>query len=67
MSFYDLDASSKKARAEQLVEKDPEGAKQLEKVSKHSPGPVKDEELLARSLEYPSKFHAEGGLNDALF
>ena len=67
MSFYDLDASSKKARAEQLVEKDPEGAKQLEKVSKHSPSPVKDEELLARSLEYPSKFHAEGGLNDALF
>ncbi len=67
MSFYDLDASSKKTRAEQLVEKDTDGTKQLENVSKHSPGPVHDEELLARSLEYPSKFDAQGGLNDALF
>ncbi|MBK9441331.1 MAG: hypothetical protein IPN53_08445 [Comamonadaceae bacterium] len=67
MSFYDLDASSKKTRTEQLVEKDADGTKQFEKVSKHSPGPVKDEELLARSLEYPSKFHAQGGLNDSLF
>ena len=67
MSFYDLDVSSKKSRAEQLVENDTDGAKQWEKVSMHSPGPVKDEELLARSLEYPSKFYAEGGLNDALF
>lgn len=67
MSFYDLDTSSTKTRAEQLVEKDADGGKQLEKVSKHSPGPVKDEELLARSLDYPSKFHAQGGLNDALF
>ena len=67
MSFYDLDASSKETRTEQLVKKDTDGTKQLEKVSKHSPGPVKDEELLARSLEYPSKFHAQGGLNDSLF
>lgn len=67
MSFYDQDASSKKTRAEQLVEKDADGTKQLEKVSKHSPGPVQDEELLARSLEYPSKFHAQSGLNDAFF
>ena len=67
MSFYDLDASSKKSRAEQLVEKDKNGAMQRAKVSKHSPGPVEDGELLARSLEYPSKFDAQGGLNDALF
>jgi hypothetical protein len=67
MSFYDLDTSSMKSRAEQLVEKDGDGAKQWEKVSRHAPSYVKDEELLARSLEYPSKFQAEGGLNDALF
>lgn len=67
MIFYDFDTSSKKTRTEQLVEKDADGGKQLERVSMHSPGPVKDEELLARSLEYPSKFHAQGGLNDALF
>ena len=67
MSFYDLDASSKKSRAEQLVAKDKDGVKQRKKLSKHSPGPVEDGELLARSLEYPSKFHAQGGLNDALF
>ena len=67
MSFYDLDASSNKSRAEQLVEKDKDGSKQREMVSKHSPGPVEDGELLARSLDYPSKFHAQGGLNDTLF
>jgi hypothetical protein len=67
MSFHDFDATSAKTRAEQLVEKDPDGSKQLEKVSEHSPGPVKDDELLARSLEFPNKFTAEGGLNEELF
>ncbi len=37
------------------------------KVSEHSPGPVADHELLARSLDYPNKFSDQGGLNDALF
>jgi hypothetical protein len=67
MSFYNIDASSKKSRVEQLVEKDTDGKYQSEKVSVHSPGPVRDEELLARSLEYPAKFYATGGLNDSLF
>jgi hypothetical protein len=66
MGFYDLDASSGKTRAEQLVDKDKDGSMQQEKVSAHAPSPVGDPELLARSLEYPSKFHASG-LNDAFF
>ena len=40
MSFYDLDDKSKLLRVEQLVAKDKDGAKQVEKVSEHSPGPV---------------------------
>ncbi|CAE6828633.1 hypothetical protein [Paraburkholderia nemoris] len=67
MSFYDLDASSTKSRAEQLVDKDKDGSKQRERVSAHAPSNVEDHELLARSLEYPSKFDAQGGLNDSLF
>jgi hypothetical protein len=67
MSFYDLDASSTKSRAEQLVDKDKDGSKQRERVSAHAPSNVEDAELLARSLEYPSKFDAQGGLNDSLF
>ncbi|MBW8067317.1 MAG: hypothetical protein GJU73_07700 [Ferrovum sp.] len=67
MSFYDLDGESKLSRVEQLVVKDEDGAKQMEKLSEHSPGPVADHELLARSLDYPTKFTNLGGLNDALF
>lgn len=67
MSFYDLDGESKLLRVEQLVAKDKDGAKQMEKVSEHSPGPVADHELLARSLDYPTKFTNLGGLSDALF
>lgn len=67
MSFYDLDGESKLKRVEQLVAKDKDGAKQAEKVSEHSPGPVTNDELLARSLEYPNKFTALGGLNEELF
>ncbi|MBJ9687820.1 hypothetical protein I5589_12075 [Burkholderia vietnamiensis] len=68
MSFYDLDDTSTLPRAEQLVNKDKDGSKQQEQVSAHAPGPVGDAELLARSLEYPSKFFiAQGGLNDSLF
>lgn len=67
MSFYDLDGESKLSRVEQLVAKDEDGAKQMEKLSEHSPGPVADHELLARSLDYPTKFTNLGGLNDALF
>lgn len=66
MSFYDLDSESK-PRVEQLVAKDKDGSKQTEKVSDHSPGPVADDELLARSLDYPKKFTDLGGLNDSLF
>lgn len=68
MSFYKLDESSKKSRAEQLVDKDADGSKQGEKVSEHAPSRVDDAELVARSLEYPSKFHVpDGGLNDSFF
>ncbi len=67
MSFYDLDDKSKLLRVEQLVAKDKDGAKQVEKVSEHSPGPVAGDELLARSLDYPTKFTDIGGLNDSLF
>ncbi len=67
MSFYDLDPESKLSRVEQLVAKDKDGAKQTEKLSEHSPGPVADHELLARSLDYPTKFTDLGGLNDSLF
>jgi hypothetical protein len=67
MSFYDLDGESKLPRVEQLVVKDKDGTRQAEKVSEHSPGPVADEELLARSLDYPTKFTDLGGLNDSLF
>lgn len=67
MSFYDFDKESKLKRVEQLVAKDKDGSKQCEKLSDHSPGPVLDEELLARSLEYPNKFDGSGGLNDSLF
>ena len=67
MSFYDLDGESKLTRAQQLVAKDKDGAKQLEKVSEQSPGPVADNELLARSLDYPDKFTAAGGVDETLF
>lgn len=67
MSFYDLDGESMLSRVEQLVEKDKDGAKQREKVSEHSPAPVANDELLARSLDYPTKFTDVGGLNDSLF
>lgn len=67
MSFYDLDGESRLSRVEQLVVKDMNGAKQKEKLSEYSPGPVADNELLARSLDYPTKFTDLGGLNDSLF
>lgn len=67
MSFYDLDGESNLLRVEQLVAKDKDGSKQMEKVSEHSPGPVADHELLARGLDYPNKFTNLGGLNDSLF
>ncbi len=67
MSFYDLDGESKLRRVEQFIAKDTDGSKQTEKVSEHSPGPVADDELLARSLDYPNKFTALGGLNEELF
>lgn len=67
MSFYDLDGESNLPRVEQLVAKDKDGVKQTEMVSEHSPGPVVDHELLARSLDYPNKFTDLGGLNDSLF
>ena len=67
MSFYDLDNESKLTRAQQLVAKDKDGAKQLEKVSEQSPSPVSDNELLARSLDYPNKFTATGGVDETLF
>jgi hypothetical protein len=67
MSFYEIDETSKLNRVDQLLAKDPDGAKQSEKVSAFAPGPVGDDELLARSLEYPNKFDASGGLNDSFF
>lgn len=67
MSFFDLDGESKLSRVKQLVAKDQNGVLQMEKVSEHSPGPVTNDELLARSLDYPSKFTALGGLNEELF
>jgi hypothetical protein len=67
MSFYELDAKSTLQPAQQLVAKDKDGAKQAEKVSDHGPGPVADDELLARSLEYPNKYLNTGGLNDSMF
>lgn len=67
MGFYDFNAAPTKSHAAQLVEKDPDGSKQLEKVSVYSPGPVEDDELLARSLEFPNKFTDTGGLNEELF
>lgn len=67
MSFYDLDGESKLPRVEQLVVKDKDGVMQTVKVSEHSPGPVANDELLSRSLDYPNKFTALGGLNDGLF
>lgn len=67
MSFYNLDEKSELKRAQQLVAKDKDGSKQLEKVSEHSPSPVTDDELLARSLDYPNKFTATGGVDETLF
>lgn len=67
MNFYDLDDESNLSRVQQLVAKDKDGVKQMEKLSKHSTGPVADHELLARSLDYPNKFMDSGGLNDSLF
>lgn len=67
MSFYDLDSESNLSRAAQLVAKDKDGVKQNEKVSEHSPGPVANHELLARSLEYPKKLTASGGVDETLF
>ena len=67
MCFYDLDGESDLPRAQQLVAKDKDGEKQMEQVSEESPGPVADQELLARSLDYPNKFTGLGGLNDTLF
>jgi hypothetical protein len=67
MSFYEIDRTSNLSRVDQLLAKDPEGSKQFQKVSAFSPGPVADDELLVRSLEYPNKFDGSGGLSDALF
>ncbi|MDP2392922.1 MAG: hypothetical protein Q8M21_06680 [Methylococcaceae bacterium] len=67
MSFYDIDENSKICRASQLLAKDLDGAKQFEKVSTYAPGPVGEDEMLARSLEYPDKFNPSGGLNDSFF
>ena len=67
MNFYDIDESLKNSRVAQLLAKDPNGDKQFEKVSTYAPSPVRDDELLARSLEYPDKFNPSGGLNDSFF
>ena len=67
MNFYDIDEYSMISRAGQLLAKDPDGAKQFEKVSTYALGPVGDDELLARSLEYPDKFNPSGSLNDSFF
>jgi len=67
MSFYEIDRTSGLSRVDQLLEKDPDGAMQSERVSEFAPGAVDDGEVLARSLEYPSKFDPSGGLNDSFF
>lgn len=65
--FYDLDESTATKRAEKLVAKDVDGSKQRERVSEYAPGPVDDAELLARSLEFPTKFLPNGAINDSFF
>lgn len=67
MSFFDIDETSRLDRVAQLVAKDPSGVMQSTQVSPHASGPVGAQELLARSLEYPNKFDASGGLNDSFF
>ncbi len=68
MNFYEIDESlPKDTRATQLLAKDPTGVKQFEKVSIYAISHVANDEMLARSLEYPDKFNPSGGLNDAFF
>lgn len=67
MGFYDLDETSTLSRVEQLIANDKDGSKQQTAVSDQPHGPVKNTELLARSVDYPSKFEHSGGLNDTLF
>ena len=67
MGFYNIDETSDQPRVEQLVIKDSSGTKQWQAVSVQPYGAVADGELLARSVEYPSRFENSGGLNDTLF
>jgi len=67
MCFLNHDSDDTKKRAQQLVDKDPNGDLQEQKVSAFSPGPVLNDEVLARSVEYPAKWASPAGINETLF
>ncbi|MBC3916932.1 hypothetical protein H8L32_05540 [Undibacterium sp. CY18W] len=54
-------------RVQYFIQNDPDGACQGHKISSCSPGPVKDEEMLARSIDFPLREDPASGLNDSLF
>ncbi|MDD2742245.1 MAG: hypothetical protein PHV02_08220 [Rhodocyclaceae bacterium] len=66
MNFYD-DIEGTKDLVPKLFAKDPDGSLQRTQVSELAPSPVSDEELLTRSLEYPSRFTPNGELNESFF
>lgn len=54
-------------RVKHFVECDPSGDCQKHQLSPFGPGPVGDDEFLARSVDFPLRDDYEGGLNDSLF
>lgn len=58
--------NSKEEFAGRVCKNDPDGSCQNESVSEHSPGPVGDEEHLARLVFYPAHVR-ENDLNETLF
>lgn len=56
-----------KDRVQYFIQCDPEGHYQESKISEHSPCSVNNDELLARSIDFPLREDPEAGLNDSLF
>lgn len=66
-NLYSKDTADANKRVEHVIAIDPEGECQKHRVSECSPGPVADDEVIARSIDFPLRQDPITGINDSLF
>jgi hypothetical protein len=66
-NLYSNDIADATKRVEHVIALDPNGECQQHRVSEFSPGPVADDEVIARSIDFPLRQDPVSGINDSLF